>query len=148
MTLYSCSCAYNRQMIFITLDISKKKKKAVRLTGGCFVIFHRKFNEITPLRPPHQPIQFTSLEHFSIRCLLWLFYYSLCSLFICLIDTWDVSQISWEGYIHSSKISLLPKILNPFRVPPHVLRILQRSILNFIWGRTRPRLNRPLLHTP
>lgn len=56
------------------------------------------------------------------------------------------------GCIYAIDMSLLPKILNSFRVlpipsPPHVLRILQCLFLKFTWGRTRLWIKKFLLYT-
>lgn len=80
-------------------------------------------------------------------------YPPLVKSFSHLLDTWDASHISWIGCINAVKMSLLSKLLYPFRVlpvpvPPYFLCSLQCYILTFIWGSARPRSNKNLLYKP
>lgn len=58
-----------------------------------------------------------------------------------------ILQISWFGRLSVFKMNLLPKLLYCFKVltveiPSYILHLLRRRIERFVWGDTRPRVNR------
>lgn len=68
-----------------------------------------------------------------------------------MLNSWSALPLSWFGRIVTIRMTYLPKLLYYFRVlpvhvPPHIIRIQQRKIMQFIWGSTRPRINKRVLY--
>lgn len=62
-----------------------------------------------------------------------------------LLTSWSHLPISWFGLMQSvwptfQKVCVFRVF--PVSVPPHMLQIHQHKILQFIWGSSRPRINR------
>lgn len=69
-----------------------------------------------------------------------------------LMTSWSTLPLAWLGRLTVTKMSILPKILYlfqvlPIPVPSHFLQILQRRVLKFIWGKTRPCIARGILYS-
>lgn len=68
-----------------------------------------------------------------------------------MLSSWTHLPLSWFGRIVAVCMSYIPELLYFFRVLPvpvplHVLCIHQRKLLKFIWGPTRPRINKQVLY--
>lgn len=66
---------------------------------------------------------------------------------------WADYSLSWFGRINSIKMMWLQRLLYYFRtlpvaVPRGDIQRLQAEVMRFIWGHTRPRIQRRTLYTP
>lgn len=67
--------------------------------------------------------------------------------------SWSRYNISWLGRVHSTKMTLLPRLLYLFRSLPieirkYHLKAFQGKIIKFIWGKKGYRLARNILYSP
>lgn len=68
-----------------------------------------------------------------------------------MLPSWSHLPLSWFGRIETVSMTYFPKLLYIFRVlpvqvPSHILGIHQRKILQFVWGSTRPQINKWVLY--
>ena len=66
---------------------------------------------------------------------------------------WQIHPPSWFGRLHSVKMNILPRLLYLFRTLPVILnhsdlKNFQRTLLRYMWGNKRPRVNKSTLYTP
>uniref|UniRef100_A0A803KCY8 Reverse transcriptase domain-containing protein n=1 Tax=Xenopus tropicalis TaxID=8364 RepID=A0A803KCY8_XENTR len=67
-----------------------------------------------------------------------------------LLNKWKSQSISWLGRITTVKMSILPKLLFlfetlPISVPKTVLQDIQRSIFQFVWGKSSHRIAKTVM---
>lgn len=141
----------NRFAAFSGLCINPVKSKALNVTlpTSEYESIRTQFPFQWPAALPYLGIFLTS----SYDSLYAANYPPLIASLRRMLGLWDLPNISWLGRIHAVKMTFFLKLLYPFRVlpikvPPHVLRILQRLILTFIWKGGRPRLRKSLLYSP
>lgn len=70
-----------------------------------------------------------------------------------LMKSWSHIPLSWFGRINAIKMTILSKMLYLFRVlpipvPAYFLRILQNRILSYVWGSSKPRIQKYTLFLP
>lgn len=68
-----------------------------------------------------------------------------------MLTFWSALPLSWFGRIATIRKTYLPKLLYYFRVLPvhvplHIICIHQRKVMQFIWGSTRPRINKRVMY--
>lgn len=98
---------------------------------------------------PFLGIQFTS----SLSELFTANYPQILKNLSNMMNSWSHLPISWLGRINAIKMTLLPKLLYLFRVlpipiPAYYLRIIQRKVMSFIWGSSKPRIQQNTLYLP